>query len=144
MVTSLKRSQACTAAVYVPNLAAGHNGPRLHQRLPERSQASLLWGHGSFLLGPGAQVLLCPSESFPQSYVSYGSSMVGLIVTSSRGLMPYPHSGPLSLRGDHLTDPCLHRKRSNLVLWNLCGVPGSWCLQGFLSPLSISTGGDGV
>ena len=27
MVTSLKGSQACTAAVYVPNLAAGHHGP---------------------------------------------------------------------------------------------------------------------
>ena len=31
-----------------------------------------------------------PSESFPQSYVSYGSSMVGLIVTSSKRTYAIP------------------------------------------------------
>ena len=45
---------------------------------------SLLWGHCSFLLGPGAhKVLFVPSKSlFPQSCVSSGGSMVGLMVTS--------------------------------------------------------------
>ena len=40
---------------------------------------SLLWGHCSFLLGPGVhKVLFVPSKSlFPQSCVSSGSSMVG-------------------------------------------------------------------
>ena len=40
---------------------------------------SLLWGHCSFLLGPGThQVLFVPSKSlFPQSCVSSGGSMVG-------------------------------------------------------------------
>ena len=49
-------------------------------------------GHCSFLLGPGAhKVLFVPSKSlFPQSCVSSGGSMVGLMVTSSRVLMPYP------------------------------------------------------
>ena len=52
-------------------------------------------------------------------------------------LMPYPHSEPLSLQqtnaalyptGDAQTQFCL----------SLCGVPGSWCAQICLSPLSIS------
>ena len=34
MVTSLKISQACAAAVHAPNLAAGTMDPRLHRRLP--------------------------------------------------------------------------------------------------------------
>ena len=39
MVTSLKRSQACTAAVWAPNPAAGHfvpaEDPHLRRRLPD-------------------------------------------------------------------------------------------------------------
>ena len=47
---------------------------------------SLLWGHCSFLLGHGAyKVLFVLSQSlFPQSCVSSGGSMVGLIMTSSK------------------------------------------------------------
>ena len=42
---------------------------------------SFLRGHCSFLLGPGAyKFLFVPSKSlFPQSFVSSGGSMVGLI-----------------------------------------------------------------
>ena len=48
-------------------------------------QVSLLWGHCSFLLGPGAQgsVYALP-ESVSQSCVSFGGSMVELMVTSSK------------------------------------------------------------
>ena len=61
---------------------------------------TLLWGHCSFLLGPGVyKVLFVPSKSlFPQSCVSSGHSVVGLMVTSSRRLMPHPgllHPEPL-------------------------------------------------
>ena len=47
---------------------------------------SLLWGHCSFLLGPGAhKFLFVPSKSlFPQSCVRSGGSMVGLMATSSK------------------------------------------------------------
>ena len=47
---------------------------------------SFLCGHCSFLLGPGAhKVLFVPSKSlFPQSCVSSGGSVVGLMVTSSK------------------------------------------------------------
>ena len=70
MVTSFKRSHACTASLSAPDPAAGH-----HQRLLDTHRqvwVSLLWGHCSFLLGLGAQKLLfVPSKSlFPQSCVS--------------------------------------------------------------------------
>ena len=69
MVTSLKRSQACTATVHAPNPAAGHHGPTPSPETPGHPQAnpdSLLWGHCSFLLGPGAQGSVVHSESlFP-------------------------------------------------------------------------------
>ena len=55
---------------------------------------SLLKGHCSFLLGPGAhKVLFVPPKSlFPQSYVSSGSSMVGLMATSSKRAYTIPKS----------------------------------------------------
>ena len=47
---------------------------------------SVLWGHCSFLLGPGVhKVLFVLSKSLlPQFCVSSGSSMVGLLATSSK------------------------------------------------------------
>ena len=55
---------------------------------------SLLWGLCSFLLGPGVhKVLFVPYKSlFPQSCVSSGGSMVGLIVTSSKRAYAIPRS----------------------------------------------------
>ena len=47
---------------------------------------SLLWDHCSFVLGPGAHKVLFVSSKglFPQSCVSFGSSIVGLSTTSSK------------------------------------------------------------
>ena len=55
---------------------------------------SLLWGHCSLLLGLGVHKLLfVPSKSlFPQSCVSSGSSMVQLMVTSSKRAYATPRS----------------------------------------------------
>ena len=66
-----------------------------HKRLLDTHRqvcVSLLWGHCSFLLGPGAhKVLFVPAKSlFPQSCVSSGSSMVGLTVTSSKRASAIP------------------------------------------------------
>ena len=71
--------------------------PCLCQRLldtPGQVCVSLLWGYCSFLLGPGAhKVLFVPSKSlFPQSCVSSGSSMVGLMATSSKRTYAFPRS----------------------------------------------------
>ena len=89
MVTSFKRSQACTATLSAPDPAAGHHRLTPLLETPGHSRASLgqpLWGHCSFLLGPGAhKFLIVPSKSlFPQFCVSSGSSVVGLMATSSK------------------------------------------------------------
>ena len=55
---------------------------------------SLLWGHCSSLLGPGAhKVLFVPSKTLlPQYCVSSGGSMMGLMVTSSMRAYATPRS----------------------------------------------------
>ena len=73
-----------------PTLHQATADPHLCQRLLDThrqdSWVSLLWGYCCFLLGPGAhKVLFVPSKSlFPQSCVSSGSSMVGLMMTFSK------------------------------------------------------------
>ena len=95
MVTFFKRSQA-------PTLQQATADPRLCQRLlglHRQVWVGLLWGHCSFLLGPGAhKVLFVPAKSlFPQSCGSSGGSMVGLMATSSKRPLPHPgllHQSP--------------------------------------------------
>ena len=69
MVTSFKRSHACTAILSAPNPAGGQHWPTPPLETPGHSQASLvsfLWSHCSFLLGPRHKVLFVPSKSlFP-------------------------------------------------------------------------------
>ena len=89
MATSFKMSHAHTATLSAPNPVAGHRQPTPPPETPGHSQASLGQSLvGSLLLspGPGAhKVLFVPSKSlFPQSCVSSGSSVVGLMVTSSK------------------------------------------------------------
>ena len=81
----------------LPTLQQATADPRLCQRLLDtygQVWVSLLWGHSSFLLGPGAhKFLFVPSKSlFPQSRVSPCGSIVGLIVTSSKRVYAIPSS----------------------------------------------------
>ena len=97
MATSFKRSHASTATLSAPNPEGGHCWPRPLSRLLDthgKVWISLLWGHCSYLLGPGAhKVLFVPSQSlFPQSYLSSGSSVVGLMATSSKRAYAVPKS----------------------------------------------------
>ena len=97
VVTSFKRYHVCTAACSAPNPAAGHHRPTPLLEAPDthgQVWVSLLWGHCSFLLGPDAyKVLFVPSKSlFPQSCVSSGGSMVGLMATSSKRSSAIPRS----------------------------------------------------
>ena len=128
-----------------PTLQQATPNPRLHWRHLHTPGVwvSLLWGHCSFLLGPGAHkffLCVCPPRVCFQSCVSSGSSMVGLMVTSSKRTYaiskcvgfqsPFPCGSPLLTRtsaGDTQTQFCL----------SLRGVSGSWCTQS-LSPLTIS------
>ena len=55
MVTSLKRSHACTATLSAPNPAAGHHWPTPLPETPGQSQASLGQSPvGSLLISPGS------------------------------------------------------------------------------------------
>ena len=69
METSFKGSDVCTATLTAPNPAAGDHRPISLLETPGHGQVgvSLLWGHCSFLLGPGAhKVLFVPPQSlFP-------------------------------------------------------------------------------
>ena len=73
MVTSFKRSHAALLHSVFPTLHQATTNPRFHWRLLDtyrQVQDSLLWGHCSFLLGPGAQGSACAlRESVSQSYV---------------------------------------------------------------------------
>ena len=67
MVTSLKRSHACTATVSAPSLPQATTDPCLCQRLLADTHRQVsCGGHCSFLLGPVAQGSVVPSKSiFP-------------------------------------------------------------------------------
>ena len=114
---------------------------RLHQRLLDthgQVWVSLLWGHCSFLLGSGSA---CgPQESISQSCVSSGSSVVGLMATSSKRAYAIPRSAaPRALPLQQSTsDPHLRRRHSYTVLAQ--SLLGIWVLVQTVcfSPLSIS------
>ena len=117
--------------------------------LTGKSGVSPLWGHCSFLLGPGAhKVLFVPSKSlFPQS--CSGSSMVGLMATSSKRAYaiprcaaprtPSPMDRPL-LTHTSAGDTQTLKGRSGSVS---VGSLGPGVHKVCLSPLSVS-GGNGV
>ena len=136
MVTSFRRSQSVP-----PTLYQATADPRLHWRLLDTHRqvwVSLLWGHCSFLLGPGAQgSVWALQESVSQSCVSSGGSMAGLMATSPiRWLMPYPrllHPDPLPLQ-QATADLYLLKRHSDIVCLSLCGISGSWCTQAMFEP----------
>ena len=153
MATSFKRSPACTDTLSAPTLKQATTDPRFCWRLldtPRQVWVSPLWGHCSFLLGPGThKVLFVPSKIlFPQSCVSSGGSVVGLMATSSKRAYVIPrslHQEPLPLK-QATADLCLHRRHSNTqrkVWLSLCGVSASWCTQGFVRALRPSLAGMG-
>ena len=76
MLTSFKRSRHVLLHSVLLTLQQATTDPRLCWRLPDTHRqvwVSLLWGHCSFLLGPGVRkFLFVPSRLFPQSCVSPG------------------------------------------------------------------------
>ena len=78
----------CMHCCVPPTLQQATADPRFCWRLLDthgQVWVILLWGHCSFLLGPGAhKVLFVPPKSlFSQSCVSSGSSMMGLMAYAS-------------------------------------------------------------
>ena len=95
--TSFKRSSAHIATLSALDPAADHRRPMTLSETPGHTQANLgqsLVGYCSFLLGPGAQKALSVTSKslFSQSCVSSGSSIVGLMVTSSKRTYAIPRA----------------------------------------------------
>ena len=112
----------------------------------EQVWVSLLWGHCSFFLGPGAHmVLFVPWKSlFPQSCGSSCGSMVGLMVTSSKKAYAIPRytasRAPAAVHwwSVHPLETLKHSSGSDPV-----GFLGSCAHEFCFSPPSVS-GGYGV
>ena len=147
MVTSFKRSRACTATLSAPNPAAGHHQPIPPLETPRYPQASLGQSLvGSLLLSPGSwckRFCLCPPRvyfpvlcKFWQLYGGLNGHLLqeGLCQTQVCCTQsPCPCGSPLLTRtstGDAQTQFSL----------SLCGVPGSWCTQVCLSSLPLGMG----
>ena len=82
------RAHACTTVLSVPSPAAGQPQPTPLPETPGHSCESL----GQCLVG-SLLLLFVPSKSlFPQSCVSSGASMVGLMATSSKRAYAIPRS----------------------------------------------------
>ena len=99
MVTSFRRSHACTATLTAPDPAAGPHQPTPPLETPGHSQTSLGQSLvGSVLLSPGSwctQDSVCALlESFSQSCVRSGSCMVGLRVTYAKSEVKVTQSCP--------------------------------------------------
>ena len=125
--------------------------PCLCQRLLDTHRQvwlSLLWGHCSFLLGPGAhKVLFVPSKSlFCQSCVSSGGSIVGLKVTSSKRAYAIPKSAasrsPVPVADHHKTVPPQETLKNSSILISVESL-GPGVHKVCLSHLCVS-GGNGV
>ena len=137
---------------WVPlTLQQGTTNPRLCQRLLDthgQVWASLLWGHCSFILGPGThKILSVPSKSlFPRSCVSSGDSMVGLMVTASKSAYAIPSSAAPRAP---TADPYLHRRHSNTLLaqslwglWVLVHTRFVWSLWASLADMEFDSKDD--
>ena len=133
-----------------PTLQQATTDPQLWQRFPDthgQVWVSLLWGHCFFLLGPLLhKVLFVPPKSlFPQSCVSSGGSMVGLMGTSSKKAYAIPRSAapraPTTAAGHCWPVPPQEMLTQGQVWLSLCGV--SWCAQDFVWAFQVSLVGMG-
>ena len=133
MKTSFKRSHAGTAVLSAYYPAAGHCWSMPPPETPRHPWASLGQSLvGSLLLSPGSwctQVfLLCvcvyvPSRClFPQSYVSSGSTMVGLMATSSKRAYAIPRSAAIRA-------PALVEGHCWTILPQETLIHSKWCHQ---------------
>ena len=97
MVTSFKRSHACTATLSAPSPAAGHRRPTPPPETPGHSRASLGQSLvGSLLLSPGSwctQGSVCAfQESVSPVLCKFWQLYGGLMVTSSKRAYAIPRS----------------------------------------------------
>ena len=146
MVTSFKRAHAGTASLSVPNLAEATYNPRLCQRLLDphgQVWVSLFGVTAPFSWVLVHNVLFVPSKSlFPPSCINSGSSMVRLMVTSSKRAYAIPMSAaPIPMSAAPCNRPLLTRtstgdtKHSSISV--SVGSLGPGVHKVCLSPLSV-------
>ena len=140
MATSFKRSSACTAHSVLPTLQQDTIDPRFQWRLLDTQGQvwiSLLWGHCSFLLGPGAHSFICALQEsvstvlckFWRPYCGVNGNVLqeGLCHTQVCCTQsPCPCSRPLLT---HASAGDTQTLKGHIWL-SLCGF--SWCTQGFV------------
>ena len=132
MVTSFKRSYACTATLSAPNPAAGQHQPTPPLEIPGYSQASLGQSlMGSLLLSPGSwctKFCLCPPRVYFPVLCKFWQLCGGVNGDLLQEGLAIPRSTapePLSL-WQSTTDLYLHRTGSNTVLSQ--SLWGPWVL----------------
>ena len=124
----------------LPTLQQATTNPYPCWRPPDTHRqvwASLLWGPCSYLLGPGAKGSVCAlQESISQSCVNSGSSMVGLMATSSKRDYAKPKSAAPRAPAPAAAHcwPVPPQEMLKHSSFSVCGVPGSWCAQGLFEP----------
>ena len=149
MATSFKRSHACTATLSTLHPAAGHHRPTPPLETPGHTQESLGQSLvGSLLLSPGSWCTQCSvcalQESISQSCVSSGSSLLGLMATSSKRAYAIPKSAA-SRAPTPTAGPCLHWRLLDTpgqgwvnLLWSQCSLLlGLVCTRFCLCPLRV-------
>ena len=128
MVTSFKRSHAGTAARSAPNPAAGHTSTRDSWTLMGKSGSVSCGVTAPFSWVLVHKALFLPSKGlFPQSCVSSGSSMVGLMATASKRVYAIPRSAIMinkrvcnavlgcNLKNDRMISVCFQGKSLNII-----------------------------
>ena len=122
MKASFKRPYGCTDTLRAPTLrqaTADHAPPQTPSQLPVSLGQSLVGVTAPFSWVLVHKVLFVPSKSqFPQSCVSSGGSVVGLMEIASKRAYAIPRStAPRALLLRQSTaDPYLHRRHSDTVL----------------------------
>jgi len=115
--------------------------PHLHWRLLDtHSQVwvSLLWGHCSFLLGPGVhKVLFVPSKTVSpvlcKFWQLYGGVNGDLLQEGLGHTQVCCTQSPCPCGRPQLT--CTSAGDTHIQFWfSLCGVSLSWCAQGLFEP----------
>ena len=142
MVTSFKRSHACTAALTASDPSAGHHWPMPPPETPGHSQASLGQSLvGTLLLSPGSWCTPGFFCAFQESvspvlckfWWLYGEVNCDLLEESLCHTQVCCTQSPCPCGRPLLTHTSAGDTQTQLWL-SLCGVSGSWCTQGLFEP----------
>ena len=142
VVTSFKRSHACTASLSAPSPAAGHCQPTSLPETPGHSWASLSQSLvGSLLLFPGswyAQSSVCTHQESVSPVLCkfwklYGGVNGDLLQEGLCHTQAYCTQSPCHCGSSLLTRISTRDTQTQLCL-SLCGVFVSWCAQGLFEP----------